>query len=81
MSQSFFLTENQEDQKKYKDAYMGYVVEFATAMNDFLPGGASTESIKNMAEKIYEFERQIAINMWSQTEMRDPVQGQKKYIY
>ena len=80
MSQSFYLTENDEDFKKYKNAYVEYVVEFASKMRDDFGTSTQDSKIQKMAEKIYEFERQIAINMWSQTEMRDPANTQRKRI-
>ena len=73
MSQTYFTTTNEADKKKYKDAYTGYIKNFSNyyAQQYELPG-ASAERIDAMAEKIYEFERQIAENMWTKVENRDP---------
>ena len=56
------------------------MVEFASKMRDDFGTSTQDSQIQKMAEKIYEFERQIAINMWSQTEMRDPANTQRKRI-
>ena len=45
---------------------------------DQMETGQSDEEISKMANKIYDFEFQIAHMMWNQTEMRDPELTQQK---
>ena len=70
MSQTYFTTENEADKKKYKDAYVGYIRNFANKYAETY--GLESGNVDAMAEKIYEFERQIAENMWTKVENRDP---------
>merc|ERR1719334_1725975 len=78
MSQSYYLTEVEDDRKKYKDAYVGYIEEFSKYFRDQMETGQSDDAISKMANKIYDFEFQIANMMWNQTEMRDPENSQRK---
>jgi len=73
MSQSYYVTENEDDLKKYRDAYVGYIKTFTQYYRSQYPEVNPTdEEIDTMANKIYEFERQVALNMWTSVENRDP---------
>ena len=65
MSQSYFTSATDADKLKYKDAYIGYVKEFATKYNTEFGLGKSADAINKMATKIYDFENNIANMMWS----------------
>jgi predicted metalloendopeptidase len=65
---------------KYKEAYIEYIVSYSSLYRDQLNTGASDEDIKNMAEKIYAFEKNIASMMWTRTENRDPANTQRKFV-
>merc|ERR1719334_1499238 len=68
MSQSYYLTEVEDDRKKYKEAYVGYTEEFSKYFRDQMETGQSDDAISKMANKIYDFEFQIANMMWNQTD-------------
>ena len=63
MSQSYYVTTNADDLEKYKNAYVNYIKTFSKYYrSQYDEVDASDEAIDAMAEKIYEFERQIATN-------------------
>ena len=63
MSQSYYVTTNADDLEKYKNAYVNYIKTFSKYYrSQYDEVDASDEAIDVMAEKIYEFERQIATN-------------------
>ena len=81
MSQSYYLLEDTAEKSKYKDAYTGLIENFSLKFRQemgILSEKVTDDNISKMAEKIYAFEEQIAKNMWSQTEMRDPENTQRK---
>ena len=63
MSQSYYVTTNADDLEKYKNAYVNYIKTFSKYYrSQYDEVDAADEAIDAMAEKIYEFERQIATN-------------------
>lgn len=80
MSQTYYTTTVEADRERYREAYIKYIVDYSLKYRESLSTSATEESIRAMAEKIYNFESNIAKYMWSPTEGRDPANYQRKKV-